>query len=99
MRMRSTRPSATCSTCKREGFARCFIALHGRGGEDGTMQGALEVLGMPYTGSGVMGSALAMDKWRTKMIWHRQRPAHAALPDRSRRTTTGARSRASSACR
>ena len=54
---------------RREGFARCFIALHGRGGEDGTLQGALEVLGMPYTGSGVMGSAIGMDKWRTKMIW------------------------------
>jgi len=54
---------------RREGFARCFIALHGRGGEDGTLQGALEVLGLPYTGSGVMGSAIAMDKWRTKMIW------------------------------
>ena len=52
-----------------EGFARCFIALHGRGGEDGTIQGALEMLGIPYTGSGVMGSAIAMDKWRTKMIW------------------------------
>jgi D-alanine-D-alanine ligase len=54
---------------RREGFARCFIALHGRGGEDGTLQGALETLGLPYTGSGVMGSAIAMDKWRTKMIW------------------------------
>ncbi len=54
---------------KRDGYARCFIALHGRGGEDGTMQGALEVLGMPYTGSGVMGSAIGMDKWRSKMIW------------------------------
>jgi len=54
---------------RREGFARCFIALHGRGGEDGTLQGALEVLGIPYTGSGVMGSAIGMDKWRTKMIW------------------------------
>lgn len=52
-----------------EGFARCFIALHGRGGEDGTMQGALEIMGIPYTGSGVLGSAIAMDKWRTKMIW------------------------------
>ncbi len=57
------------SDLKREGFARCFIALHGRGGEDGTLQGALEVLGLPYTGSGVMGSAIGMDKWRTKMIW------------------------------
>ncbi|MEW6688464.1 MAG: D-alanine--D-alanine ligase [Pseudomonadota bacterium] len=54
---------------KREGFARCFIALHGRGGEDGTIQGALEMLGIPYTGSGVLGSAIGMDKWRTKMIW------------------------------
>ena len=54
---------------KREGYARCFIALHGRGGEDGTLQGALEVLGIPYTGSGVLGSAVGMDKWRTKMIW------------------------------
>jgi D-alanine-D-alanine ligase len=54
---------------KRERYARCFIALHGRGGEDGTVQGALEVLGIPYTGSGVMGSAIAMDKWRSKMIW------------------------------
>ena len=54
---------------RREGFARCFIALHGRGGEDGTIQGALEMLGVPYTGSGVMGSAIAMDKWRTKMVW------------------------------
>ena len=54
---------------KREGYARCFLALHGRGGEDGTVQGALEVLGIPYTGSGVMGSAIGMDKLRTKMIW------------------------------
>jgi D-alanine-D-alanine ligase len=54
---------------KREGYARCFIALHGRGGEDGTIQGALEMLGLPYTGSGVLGSAIGMDKWRTKMVW------------------------------
>jgi D-alanine-D-alanine ligase len=54
---------------RREGFARVFIALHGRFGEDGTVQGALEVLRMPYTGSGVMASALAMDKWRTKLVW------------------------------
>jgi D-alanine-D-alanine ligase len=54
---------------EREGFARAFIALHGRFGEDGTVQGALEVLGIPYTGSGVMASALAMDKWRTKLVW------------------------------
>jgi D-alanine-D-alanine ligase len=54
---------------KRDGFDRAFIALHGRFGEDGTVQGALEALGIPYTGSGVMASALAMDKWRTKLVW------------------------------
>ncbi|MEP6702917.1 MAG: D-alanine--D-alanine ligase, partial [Betaproteobacteria bacterium] len=54
---------------KREGFDRAFNALHGRFGEDGTVQGALETLGIPYTGSGVMASALAMDKWRTKLVW------------------------------
>jgi D-alanine-D-alanine ligase len=52
-----------------EGFDRVFIALHGRYGEDGTMQGALELAGVPYTGSGVLASALAMDKWRTKLVW------------------------------
>jgi D-alanine-D-alanine ligase len=50
-------------------FDRAFIALHGRFGEDGTVQGTLEYLGIPYTGSGVMASALAMDKWRTKLLW------------------------------
>jgi D-alanine-D-alanine ligase len=50
-------------------FDRAFIALHGRGGEDGTMQGLLELLNKPYTGSGVMASALGMDKWRTKLVW------------------------------
>lgn len=50
-------------------FDLVFNAMHGRGGEDGTIQGALEWLGVPYTGSGVMASAIAMDKWRTKMIW------------------------------
>ena len=50
-------------------FDRVFIALHGRYGEDGCMQGALELLGLPYTGSGVMASALGMDKWRTKLVW------------------------------
>ncbi len=54
---------------KRDGFDRAFIALHGRFGEDGTVQGALETLKIPYTGSGVMASALAMDKWRTKLVW------------------------------
>jgi D-alanine-D-alanine ligase len=52
-----------------EGFDRVFIALHGRYGEDGTVQGALELLGIPYTGSGVLASALSMDKVRTKMVW------------------------------
>jgi D-alanine--D-alanine ligase len=55
---------------RREGFKCCFIALHGRFGEDGTVQGALEVMRIPYTGSGVMGSALSMDKWRTKLVWN-----------------------------
>ena len=49
-------------------FDRAFIVLHGRGGEDGVIQGALEILGLPYTGSGVMGSAIAMDKYRTKLM-------------------------------
>jgi D-alanine-D-alanine ligase len=56
-------------------FDRAFIALHGRFGEDGTVQGALEYLRIPYTGSGVMASAIAMDKWRTKLLW-----AAAGLP-------------------
>ena len=54
---------------RRQGFERVFIALHGRFGEDGTVQGALETMKLPYTGSGVMASALAMDKWRTKLVW------------------------------
>ena len=53
----------------RGGFDRVFIILHGRGGEDGTIQGALETLGLPYTGSGVLGSALAMNKHRSKLVW------------------------------
>jgi len=54
---------------KRDGFTRAFVALHGRHGEDGTVQGALELLGIPYTGSGVMASAVAMDKVMTKRVW------------------------------
>lgn len=54
---------------KKQGFTRCFIALHGRHGEDGTVQGALELLGIPYTGSGVMASSIAMDKVMTKRLW------------------------------
>jgi D-alanine-D-alanine ligase len=54
---------------RQEGFQRCFIALHGRFGEDGTVQGALELLGIPYTGSGVMASAISIDKVMTKRVW------------------------------
>ena len=53
----------------RQEFSKAFIALHGRYGEDGTVQGALELMGLPYTGSGVLASALAIDKWRTKLLW------------------------------
>ena len=56
-------------TLKEQGFDKIFIALHGRGGEDGTLQGVLELLGLPYTGSGVMASAIGMDKLRTKLLW------------------------------
>ena len=56
-------------TLRQEGFDRCFIALHGRFGEDGTVQGALELMGIPYTGSGVMASSMAMDKVMTKRVW------------------------------
>jgi D-alanine-D-alanine ligase len=52
-----------------EVYDRVFIALHGRYGEDGTIQGALELLGIPYTGSGVKASSIGMDKWRTKLLW------------------------------
>jgi len=61
-----------------KGYDRAFIALHGRHGEDGTIQGALEVMHIPYTGSGVLASALAMDKFRTKLMW---RVAGLAIPD------------------
>jgi D-alanine-D-alanine ligase len=54
---------------QRDRFDRVFIALHGRGGEDGSMQGLLEIMGIPYTGSGVEASALGMDKLRSKIIW------------------------------
>ncbi|MEL0028801.1 MAG: D-alanine--D-alanine ligase, partial [Perlucidibaca sp.] len=52
-----------------QGYDRAFIVLHGRGGEDGVMQGVLEQFGVPYTGSGVMASAIGMDKARTKQLW------------------------------
>ncbi len=64
---------------KEQGFTKVFIALHGRGGEDGTLQGLLEFLELPYTGSGVMASALTMDKWRTKMVWQSMGFAGGAL--------------------
>jgi D-alanine-D-alanine ligase len=57
------------SELKRKGFKRCFIALHGRFGEDGMVQGALELLGIPYTGSGVMASSISIDKVMTKRVW------------------------------
>lgn len=59
-------------------FDRVFNTLHGRGGEDGTMQGALELMGVPYTGSGVMASSVGMDKWRTKLLW---KALNIATPD------------------
>lgn len=66
----------------RERIDRAFIVLHGRGGEDGSMQGLLECAGIPYTGSGILASALAMDKLRTKQVWQSlglPTPRHAAL--------------------
>src|SRR3954452_19303620 len=77
----------------KERFEHVFIALHGRFGEDGTVQGILEWLGIPYTGSGVLASALAMDKLRTKRIWQSEKlptPPYAVL-DKS--TDLGAVSR------
>ena len=61
-----------------KGFDRVMINLHGRGGEDGTIQGALELMGIPYTGSGVMASSVGMDKWRTKLLW---KALNIATPD------------------
>jgi len=60
---------AVLDLSKIQAYDRAFIALHGRGGEDGTIQGALELMDVPYTGSGVLGSALGMDKVRTKLLW------------------------------
>ena len=75
MRMPSTRPQ-TLDDLK--GYDRAFIALHGRHGEDGTIQGALESCTF-RTGSGVLASALAMDKFRTKLMWQGGRPAGAGI--------------------
>jgi D-alanine-D-alanine ligase len=69
----ASRPLAELAT-----FDRVFIALHGRYGEDGTIQGALELMGIPYTGSGAMASSVGMDKWRTKLLW---RSASIATPE------------------
>lgn len=69
-----------------ENIDRAFIILHGRGGEDGSMQGLLECLGIPYTGSGILASALAMDKLRTKQVWQSlgiPTPRHAVLASES----------------
>ena len=69
-----------------EEIDRAFIILHGRGGEDGSMQGLLECLGIPYTGSGILASALAMDKLRTKQVWQSlgiPTPRHAVLASES----------------
>jgi len=69
-----------------DGYERAFIALHGRFGEDGTVQGALELLGIPYTGSGVLASALGMDKWRSKLVWQAASlpiPAYTLLDENS----------------
>ena len=71
------------SELKRQGFARAFIALHGRYGEDGCVQGALEWLGIPYTGSGVMASSIAIDKTMTKRVWLAEglpTPRHVLVP-------------------
>lgn len=73
---------AAQKTGTRKKWDRVFIVLHGVGGEDGTMQAVLEMAGIPYTGSGVLASALGMDKWRTKIIWQAQQlptPAYALL--------------------
>jgi D-alanine-D-alanine ligase len=73
------------------GFDRAFIALHGRGGEDGVIQGLLEAIGMPYTGSGVLASALGMDKLRTKQVWQSAgipTPAFSVLSDADAVTAT-----------
>jgi D-alanine-D-alanine ligase len=69
---------------KAEGFDRAFNVLHGVGGEDGVVQAALELMGIPYTGSGVLASALSMDKRVTKLVWAAQgipTPLHRVLTD------------------
>lgn len=75
---------------KDKGFSKVFIALHGRGGEDGTLQGVLELQGLPYTGSGVMASAIGMDKLRTKLLWQGAGLPVAASVSLTRDTFNGA---------
>jgi hypothetical protein len=77
--MPSTPPQRDLSELKREGFARVFIALHGRHGEDGTVQGALELMGLPYTGSGVMASRHRHGQDHDQAGLAGRGPAHAAL--------------------
>jgi D-alanine-D-alanine ligase len=72
------------------GFQRCFIALHGRFGEDGTVQGALELQGIPYTGSGVMASSISIDKVMTKRVWLAEGLPHRATAAASRQLHTRA---------
>ena len=67
--VRSVDPAEADWVAQLQGVSCAFIALHGPGGEDGSMQGALQALDIPYTGSGVLGSALAMDKLRSKQLW------------------------------
>ena len=77
---------AAQQTGARKNWDRAFIVLHGVGGEDGKMQAVLEMAGIPYTGSGVLASALGMDKWRTKMVWQAQQlptPGYALLNQNS----------------
>lgn len=64
-----TRDHEAVLSLKKKGFSRAFVMLHGRGGEDGQIQGVLEWLGLPYTGSGIMACAIAMDKVMTKQVW------------------------------
>ena len=98
-RIHSIRATSRSTSWSTRNFDRAFIALHGPGGEDGTLQGALEFLGMPYTGSGVMGSAIGMDKLRTKRLAQAVGDSHhrlhgAALARRSRQLHRAARAAA-----
>ena len=82
--VRPVDPAADDWLARLEGVAFAFIALHGPGGEDGGMQGALQTLAIPYTGSGVLGSALAMDKLRSKQLWQGMGLSTAGTPTGNR---------------